>query len=517
MGDYLFDAFTAVRRAEDRAVRRLHPRAGRRGDPLALLGHPSHGHRRRARRPATGRPALPPGRARPAGPRAVRAAAHRGARASDPRAPASSTPRSAWRYAGGARPVLGLERARDPGRLPGPPRRARPAGDRPAAAGGLRQQRPAGRHRAARSRACATSPSWPTSPAPGCTRWPGSRPSSRRWPRAGWTPASLGGAVADALAERATRSVGVQDRRRLPRRARAAPRPHPPAPTSDGPRTAGSPDCERSGRTGWTTRRWSRTPSAPACRSGLPLQVHTGYGDPDLTLHRADPSLLTPFLRALPADAGAGRAAALLPLPPAGRLPRERVPAGDGRRQPRGQPRRPARGRRARRDARARAVRVAALRLRRVRPRRAAPPRRGAVPPGARRGCSTSGWPRRAERRRREPVRPDGRGRQRPADLPARHRPEAARRHGTVRRGVVACRRVPIAEALGASPSGGHRVAPSSRETDRAAVRSESIVDCASGHSPLATTRPSAPTGPPSRSLRVAATPHSPSTASSSS
>jgi hypothetical protein len=36
---------------------------------------------------------------------------------------------------------------------------------------------------------------------------------------------------------------------------------------------------------------------------GLPLQVHTGYGDPDLTLHRVDPSLLTPFLRALPADA----------------------------------------------------------------------------------------------------------------------------------------------------------------------------------------------------------------------
>ena len=36
---------------------------------------------------------------------------------------------------------------------------------------------------------------------------------------------------------------------------------------------------------------------------GLPVQVHTGYGDPDLTLHRADPSLLTPFLRAVPADA----------------------------------------------------------------------------------------------------------------------------------------------------------------------------------------------------------------------
>ncbi|MEV7779831.1 amidohydrolase family protein [Kitasatospora sp. NPDC088351] len=31
---------------------------------------------------------------------------------------------------------------------------------------------------------------------------------------------------------------------------------------------------------------------------GLPLQLHTGFGDPDLTLHRADPSLLTDFVRA---------------------------------------------------------------------------------------------------------------------------------------------------------------------------------------------------------------------------
>jgi hypothetical protein len=37
---------------------------------------------------------------------------------------------------------------------------------------------------------------------------------------------------------------------------------------------------------------------------GLPLQVHTGYGDPDVTLHRADPSLLSPFLRSLERGAG---------------------------------------------------------------------------------------------------------------------------------------------------------------------------------------------------------------------
>ncbi len=35
-----------------------------------------------------------------------------------------------------------------------------------------------------------------------------------------------------------------------------------------------------------------------AVRTGRPLQVHTGFGDTDLDLSRADPTLLTPFLRA---------------------------------------------------------------------------------------------------------------------------------------------------------------------------------------------------------------------------
>ncbi|MEZ0064827.1 putative TIM-barrel fold metal-dependent hydrolase [Streptacidiphilus sp. MAP12-20] len=35
-----------------------------------------------------------------------------------------------------------------------------------------------------------------------------------------------------------------------------------------------------------------------ALELGLPLQLHTGFGDPDLTLHRTDPSLLTDFVRA---------------------------------------------------------------------------------------------------------------------------------------------------------------------------------------------------------------------------
>lgn len=32
--------------------------------------------------------------------------------------------------------------------------------------------------------------------------------------------------------------------------------------------------------------------------AGVPLQIHCGFGDTDLTLHQANPSLLTPFLRA---------------------------------------------------------------------------------------------------------------------------------------------------------------------------------------------------------------------------
>jgi hypothetical protein len=32
--------------------------------------------------------------------------------------------------------------------------------------------------------------------------------------------------------------------------------------------------------------------------AGVPLQIHTGFGDTDLTLHQSNPSLLTPFLRA---------------------------------------------------------------------------------------------------------------------------------------------------------------------------------------------------------------------------
>lgn len=39
-----------------------------------------------------------------------------------------------------------------------------------------------------------------------------------------------------------------------------------------------------------------------AAERGLPLQFHVGYGDPDITLHRTDPSLLTDLIRALGRD-----------------------------------------------------------------------------------------------------------------------------------------------------------------------------------------------------------------------
>ena len=49
--------------------------------------------------------------------------------------------------------------------------------------------------------------------------------------------------------------------------------------------------------------------------TGLPLQLHTGFGDPDVDLARSDPALLTEFLRAS-RRRSAGAAAPLLSVPP---------------------------------------------------------------------------------------------------------------------------------------------------------------------------------------------------------
>jgi uncharacterized protein len=115
--------------------------------------------------------------------------------------------------------------------------------------------------------------------------------------------ARLGVAVADALAERAERSVGFKTiaayRVGLDLPAAA---PGPAAVRTAADRWIAA--CDRKGG----HRLDDPTLVAHAVHAclplGLPLQVHTGYGDPDLTLHRADPSLLTPLLRALPRGAG---------------------------------------------------------------------------------------------------------------------------------------------------------------------------------------------------------------------
>ena len=110
----------------------------------------------------------------------------------------------------------------------------------------------------------------------------------------------LGSAIGQALAERASRSVAFKTVAAyrvgldLPDTAPTA---------TEVRRAAGRwfRDCERTGRvrlddpTLVAHAVWCCVPL------GLPLQVHTGFGDSELTLHWSDPSRLTPLLRALPA------------------------------------------------------------------------------------------------------------------------------------------------------------------------------------------------------------------------
>jgi len=110
----------------------------------------------------------------------------------------------------------------------------------------------------------------------------------------------LGSAIGEAVAERAARSVAFK--------TVAAYRvgldlPHT-APTATEVRRAAGRwlrKCEHTGR--YRLDNPTLVAHAVWCcvPMGLPIQVHAGFGDSDLTLHRTDPSLLTPFLRALPA------------------------------------------------------------------------------------------------------------------------------------------------------------------------------------------------------------------------
>ena len=202
------------------------------------------------------------------------------ARDPGPTAPASSTRRSGSPCAGGARPCWGWTRT--PILPPTWPRRAElgPRETRADAAAGVRGQRPAGRHRA--GLAGSVRPRRAGRPrggagARGDPDGAGGRGAGRRRGRRGrsWAPPSR------RRWRRARRPVrGVQDRGRLPRRARPARRPHPPRTRYDAPRTGGSPGASGPGGTGWTTRRWSRTPSGAACRSDCRSRCTPASGTP---------------------------------------------------------------------------------------------------------------------------------------------------------------------------------------------------------------------------------------------
>ena len=76
--------------------------------------------------------------------------------------------------------------------------------------------------------------------------------------------------------------------------------PEPPRPDEvEGRAGAWLAEIEASGRTRLTDPVLLRYVLWEGARTGLPLQVHAGFGDTDLDLHRADPLLLTPFIRAV--------------------------------------------------------------------------------------------------------------------------------------------------------------------------------------------------------------------------
>ncbi len=114
---------------------------------------------------------------------------------------------------------------------------------------------------------------------------------------AGVTAARFGAAVAEALAEHASRSVAFKTIAAY-RVGLDLPEVAPSQREVELAAGRWLAECERTG----TYRLDDPTLVAHGVHSclplGLPIQVHTGYGDPDLTLHRSDPSLLMPFLRA---------------------------------------------------------------------------------------------------------------------------------------------------------------------------------------------------------------------------
>ncbi len=111
----------------------------------------------------------------------------------------------------------------------------------------------------------------------------------------GVAPADFAEAFRAAIAEAAAHAVGLQDDRGLSHRLR---------------HRLGA--AERCGRGGGRDRGWAAQGTAAprladpvleafvvhvAVGTGLPLQVHVGFGDRDLDLHRTNPMLLLPLLR----------------------------------------------------------------------------------------------------------------------------------------------------------------------------------------------------------------------------
>ncbi|SNQ49804.1 conserved hypothetical protein [Frankia canadensis] len=117
------------------------------------------------------------------------------------------------------------------------------------------------------------------------------------------------------------------------------------------------------------------------------------------------------------ADRGEHHAAALLPVPPRGRLPDPGLPERAPRPRPRHPQHRPRLGRPARRGAGTRPVRQGPLLHRRLRARRTVPARLDAVPPRPRRLPDGRHRRRRLDIRGRHPRRPPDLRRQRPPRL----------------------------------------------------------------------------------------------------
>ena len=200
-------------------------------------------------------------------------------------------------------------------------------------------------------------------------------------------------------------------------------------PTKPTGRRAPAAPSRRTTRAGWPTGRSAAGSRTRRVEIGLPLQFHVGYGDSDLDLLDCDPLRLTLVPPHRPRSYGVP--VLLLHnwpfhrtrgVPRPGLRPRLHGPRPDHP-QHRG-----ALDRGAARDARARALRQAAVLLRRLRPGRAVPAGRPAVPPVDVDRAGRAGRRRRGDARRRGVRRRAGGARERAAGLRACDRGRDRRR-----------------------------------------------------------------------------------------